>query len=283
MKINTNKKLGLPGLNYAFLMTALVIVFQFQNAQSQNNKKSKKAKIAMLGMFHFGATNDVGAIVMKDVLGKKRQSEIKEVVQKLASYKPTKVLVEHSVHLDSSLNVDYKKYLKGEFKLPKKEKYQIGFRLAKLLGHKKVYAIDSKLPLPFDAISKFCQQNNRMDELNLMMKKVFEFTGSKTKELSNTTLANFLKDNNTNKMDQFTNETYLSTILNFGNTANEVGAELSSKWYKRNMMILRNIDKVIEDRDNALVIIGAAHRAVIKDFVNNRSDLNYTEIASFLK
>ncbi len=56
----------------------------------------------------------------------------------------------------------------------------------------------------------------------------------------------------------------------YSDVETEVGIEASSIWWKRNMHILKNITQIIEDdKDRILVIIGAAHRAILKDFIKD--------------
>lgn len=47
--------------------------------------------------------------------------------------------------------------------------------------------------------------------------------------------------------------------------------------------MMTNIDKWIDSNDRVLVIVGAAHRAVLKDFYEDRTDVEYLEITNFLK
>ncbi len=81
-----------------------------------------------------------------DVLLPKRQAEIKEVVDLLKRFNPTKVAVE-APRGDSATIARYKAYVKGEIELRKSEEEQIGFRLAKLLGHETIYPIDVRMNL----------------------------------------------------------------------------------------------------------------------------------------
>lgn len=69
-----------------------------------------------------------------------------------------------------------------------------------------------------------------------------------------------------------------------GSTDNEVGAEVSATWYHRNMIMLKNIASYIESpQERLLVIVGSSHRAVIKDYIEDRVDLKFVEIADFMK
>ena len=82
--------------------------------------------------------------------------------------------------------------------------------------------------------------------------------------------------------DLITNQLYLKDVLEFGESNNEVGVEATTAWIKRNLIILNNINKVANSEDRVLLIIGQAHRAIIKEYINNRNDMEYIEISDYL-
>ncbi len=277
----SNKSIPKASIFVLTLFTALNWAIYGQG-QSDTLQLSKP-KIAMLGMFHFGATGDLAAIVMENPEGDKRQKEIKEVVMQLKAYKPTKVLVEYPIAKNDTLHERYALFLKDRFDLPINETYQIGFRLAKEMGHSKIYGIDSKLNLPFDLLTKYCQENNKMAEFQKIVELAKTLTAEKTEELKQQHLSKFLKAMNSKKFDQLANGLYLNEVLNIGDPSNEVGAEVSAVWYKRNMIMLKNITSWIAQREERiLVIVGSSHRALIRDLLQNRTDLEYVEIADYL-
>jgi hypothetical protein len=65
----------------------------------------EKAKVLILGTYHFGEcgshliNHEVG-----DITTDKKQEEIKELVQKLAQFKPNKIAVESKQEKDKELN-----------------------------------------------------------------------------------------------------------------------------------------------------------------------------------
>lgn len=99
------------------------------------------SKILLLGTFHF---QDRGLDRHQpqhgfNVFSKGRQSEIAEVVNLLAEFKPTKIAIECTQDYQEQADQDYAAYLRGEFKLAADEMiYQLGFHLAKKLDHERV-------------------------------------------------------------------------------------------------------------------------------------------------
>lgn len=102
--------------------------------------------IMFLGTFHFSnpGRDDFKPRVDVDVTSDRRQRELEQVLGVLARYGPTRICVEAMPDRQAELDDEYARFVAGEFDLPSNETYQIGFRLARSLGHERVYAIDAK-------------------------------------------------------------------------------------------------------------------------------------------
>lgn len=79
---------------------------------------------------------------MDDVLAPKRQCEIKQLVEQFKAFNPITVALEVDFSRNAEINAEYQGYLKGTYQLTRGEGNQIGYRLAKQLGHSKVYYVD---------------------------------------------------------------------------------------------------------------------------------------------
>ena len=106
-------------------------------------KHQTKPIVMILGSTHLAnpGSNAVN-IKMDDVLAPKRQREIEQLVTQLKAYQPTKIAFEQDPSQDAEINANYQGYLKGTYELKRGEDHQIGFRLAKQMGHPKVYGVD---------------------------------------------------------------------------------------------------------------------------------------------
>ncbi len=270
------------------VIASLCLCVLFMSAQPHEavsqkaGKTSTASEIAILGTFHFGPTNDLASIKFDDINTDKRQAEILEVVDQLAEYAPDKVLLEYTYENRTKLQSDYEAYLNGKYELRVNERDLIGFRLAEKLGHDSIYAIDYKLNLPFDSIVMYCQESGRMDEFNAFVKDIQDFTAEETKQLAAMTLSAFLVQMNTDQFDALTNDLYLNGTFSFGEEGREVGIEAASAWYKRNMYMLKNIDRVTNPGDKALLIVGQAHKAVLRDYVEDRVDMRFINAGELL-
>lgn len=133
------EKFCLVGVGLLFCQVLIV------NAQIGIVDKDAKTKptITIFGSYHLG---NQGQNVVKskvaDITAPERQKQIVELIEKLKKFKPTKIVIEIDSEDDAKTQELYDKYLTGSYQLSKNETNQIGFRLAKELGHKKVYCVD---------------------------------------------------------------------------------------------------------------------------------------------
>jgi Family of unknown function (DUF5694) len=246
--------------------------------------QSKVDKVAILGAFHFGgSTGDLASMKMANPFGERRQNDIRELVAKLTSYRPTKILVEYPRAKNEQLKKRFLSYSSGKDTLGVNEVYQIGFRLAKQLKHSQLYAIDYKLDLPADGMVEYCQRNNKMEDFQNFIKDIQNYVQEENKKLERMSISQYLANMNSDPTDRITNELYIKQSLVFGDSIEEAGAHFAASWWERNFVILKNIAETIDHKeDRILVIIGGAHRAVLKDLVIDRGDMKYVEIGEYL-
>jgi hypothetical protein len=115
-------------------------------------EKAPRAQVLLLGTFHFRDAN-VDAYEPKhavNIMSAIRQREVEDLVDRLARFAPTKVAVEARAERQPQLDSLYREYRAGKWELAENEIYQIGFRLAKRMGHARVYAVDAP-PRPLHA------------------------------------------------------------------------------------------------------------------------------------
>ncbi len=127
---------------------------------------TQKPTIMILGSGHLAEHGrDVVNFKMDDVRTPKRQREIKQLVKLLKRFEPTKMAVEVEPEDDAELHTKYQGYLQESYQLERSEVEQIGFRLAKEMGHSKVYPVDWKKPPPVDLVKvdfvAFAEANNQ--------------------------------------------------------------------------------------------------------------------------
>ena len=81
---------------------------------------------------------------------------IAEVIAVLQRFHPTKIAVESDVTSDA-VPKRYQDYLAGKHELTRNEIEQLGFRLAKTLGHATIYAVDADGEFPWAQLTDYAK------------------------------------------------------------------------------------------------------------------------------
>ncbi|WP_438425666.1 DUF5694 domain-containing protein [Aquimarina macrocephali] len=266
------------------LLSIIVLFLSCENTKQSESSKEKEElpNIALLGTFHFATTSDYSSMDLDDFRSDKRQKEIRLLIEALKAYKPTKIMVEYPYRKEDKLNDDYKEYLKDIYTLTINEIDQLGFRLAKELGHQKLYCIDQKMSLPFGPLSKYAEKYEKQ-KFQAFLSSIKENDKQDSKRLKTATLLEYFAYKNSNKEDLKNKNQYLKGTAQFVSDSTYIGVKFVSKWWERNFHIMANIDMQTQKDDRLLVIVGGAHRAVLKDFYEDRKDVEYVEISDYLK
>ncbi|TSE11252.1 DUF5694 domain-containing protein [Aquimarina algiphila] len=250
--------------------------------KEEKQKVNDKPKISILGVFHFAGTSDFSSVQFESLESEKRQIEIKDIVKKLKEFRPTKIMLEYPSVDSKYLDSLYNETLNDNRDFTINEIEQLGFRLAKELNHNRVYSIDYKLDLPFDELIEFAENNDKRRYEN-MIASIKAQDKKESDFLAKNSMLDYLIYRNSDKEDIRNKDQYLNQTAKFVNDSNYIGAKFVSKWWERNIYMMTNIDRWITPDDRVLVIVGAAHRAVIKDFYEDRTDIEYVEITNYLK
>lgn len=109
-----------------------------------------RAQIMVLGVYHFtpGGTDYV-ANQVDDHLSARRQAEIKDVLDRLERFHPTKIILEYEPQYDKEFNEHYRAYLTHREKLTVNERDQLGMALAGRLGLARIYGVDFASDMDF--------------------------------------------------------------------------------------------------------------------------------------
>lgn len=286
-----------------FFLLLMSVLFYNSQTQAQNNLESPKAQVMILGSFHFAYPN-LDRIKTKeedkiDFTTNEKQMEIEELVQQLAKFKPTKIALELKTWTQAKNDSLYNEYLKGSFKLPISESYMIGFRLAKLLGHERVYCIDDwgNINEYFDGNNKtiFQPKTEKTSMLNKLeaysdsiLKKGREIVSedSTKKDSSPNTLQNILREINQPEKIKNDHSTYLKGLFLFEEKKGDYAGTdwISASWFNRNLRIFRNIQRITDQpTERILVIYGSGHLYLLTNFLESSSDYTIVPVLDYLK
>lgn len=252
-----------------------------------------KTKTMVLGVFHF---QDSGLDSYKpkfpfNILEPKRQFELDSLLEKIAKYKPTKILVESNrIKMDSTINDRFQKFRKGEFDIndKKNEIYQVAFKLAEKLNHHRIYCSDASAPwfgveLDWDnydeeSYLKSLGQYEKASRYNY--EQMYEFHDSlKTVQ----SLTEHLRVLN-NPLDRLKDhQSYLTSIIE-GAGDNYLGADNVGRQYRRNLRIFANAYDLTDfgKEERLLLIYGYGHVWQLRQLFTDSPDFDYVEVNDYL-
>jgi len=236
-------------------------------AAAQPAPPQARAEVLILGTYHMANPGrDVFNMEADDVLAPKRQAEIAELLEVLKRFRPTKVAVESTVWEDTRPK-QYARYLAGEHELSRNEIEQVGFRLAKELGHKTVYPVDVDGEFPWMRVDKFAKATGRSQVMDQIRSEIGEMVKRQDAFLkSHTILETLLMMNSDAKVAEDLGYYYREAHL--CEPGDWAGPDLLASWYQRNIRIFGNIASLVESPDERiLVIYGAGHLGWLRQAV----------------
>ena len=255
---------------------------EYQEALSKFQLNEKKIPLMLLGAYHMGNPGaDQFNLESDDVLSPKRQAEIEAVVKKLAEFQPTMIAIEAPFG-DSATLAHYQAYLAGQYELRRSESEQIGFRLAKMLGHETIYPIDVRMSLEQSGLEEVISANPakhgpRMAALEQLGN---EAIAQMDKWLKEGSVGDMLYEMNRPEFLDLNYQAYLRFFLPTVEGDNYAGADLVSSWNQRNLRIMSNLHQIgCKPESRVLVVFGQGH---VPLFQRIAEDSPYFEVVSVL-
>jgi hypothetical protein len=216
----------------------------------------------ILGTFHFDQHVDA-----LDVLDPLRQGELAEILERLRGFGSQRVAVEYPHVRAGRLDSLYRHYLA----LPpdsvgsRNEIQQIGFRLARQLGHDRVYAVDVPMNLWDDSIAVF---DERWPDARSRLRGRWDVTyGDLDLEaLARQPLTEILTTLNRD-LPPGNSEMY-RRFLPLVEEEVYAGALKLRPWYDRNLRIVQNLFRTLDPEDyGLLLVIGSGHVRILKQIL----------------
>jgi len=242
-----------------------------------------RAEVLVLGVYHMANPGrDIFNTKADDVLADKRQQELRQLAQTLKQFQPTKIAIEADVW-SQRVPREYSDYLAGKYTLTRNEIDQVGYRLAKEMGHKAIYPVDVDGEFPFQRVVNYAKASGRSKELEAMMNEIGGMVKAQTDYLaSHTVLETLLYMNADTKVADDVG--FYFREAHFGEPGDWAGADLVADWYRRNMRIYSNIVRLIDSpSERILVIYGAGHLGWLRQQFANDPNVRVRKLAEFVK
>jgi len=270
-------------LIFALAMGSALTAPGQQAAARKPELPAARPQVLVLGVYHMSNPGrDILNMKADDVLAPKRQAEIAQLIEVLKKFHPTKLAVEADVWNKHIAN-DYADYVAGKHELTRNEIEQIGFRLAKELGHKSVYPVDADGEFPFQRIVNNAKASGRSKELEALMAEVGVMVKAQDQYLAtHSVLETLLYMNSDEKAAE--GIAFYYRQAHFGEPGDWAGADLTSDWFRRNMRIYSNIAQLTDSPDErVLVIFGAGHLGWLRHDFASDPTFRLRKLADFVK
>jgi hypothetical protein len=253
-------------------------------------------RLLILGTYHMGNPGqDQYNLTADDVLTPERQRQIAELRGKLAAFQPTKIAVEGDFHTQGS-EKSYERYLAGDFQPGRNEIEQIGMVLAKQLGHKRIYPVDYPMWMDGRVPQEIGTTRPRAEEahgdarpgekpLNTDRPSEVPAIYAESFRLQRTaTVLEYYRFLNSDRYIEADNATYMSLLKPDPNSdALYRKADLLTNWYKRNIRILTNVNRIAQPDDRILLIIGSGHLHILRQLAAESPDICLIDTQQVLK
>ena len=291
MKVFVKCKFYLIMLSAAVLFTVGIVESNNQTDISTKGAKQmvKKPTIMILGSPHLAGW---GGVEVDDMRTPKRQAQLQQLTDQLVHFQPTKIAVEVD-HLDTELQTEYDAYLKDDFQLERHEIHQVGFRLAKQMGHSKIYCVDywpwpdrhPLFPNGFDwdlvDYNEFAKTHGQEHLLSLPSNKDALIT--KENLVDELIIDMYIRLNQPERIHLIHKEFLRYSRIGLGDEY--PGANwLGYFWYPRNIKTFVNLTRITESADDRiLLVIGAGHTYLIQQFLEDSEDYIIESPLKYLK
>lgn len=244
-------------------------------------QQAARAEVLVLGTYHMANPGkDIFNTEADDVLTPKRQAEIAEVMAVLKTFNPTKIAIESA---GDRRPREYAEYLAGRHELSRNEIEQIGFRLARELGHPTIYAVDADGEFPYPRLVKYAKATGQSKELDGLNGEIGAMVGkSNAYLLSHTILETLLYLNSDQRVAEDVG--FYFRQAEFGEPWDWAGADLVADWFRRNMRIYTNVTRLIESpSERVLVVYGSGHLGWLQHAFGSNPNLRLRKLAEFAK
>ncbi|HEY0380507.1 MAG TPA: DUF5694 domain-containing protein [Pyrinomonadaceae bacterium] len=265
------------------LVSAVVACGQERAVVPVSQLSPARAEVLVLGVYHMANPgHDIFNTKADDVLAAKRQAEIAQVIEVLKRFRPTKVAVERNAG-DKRSESDYADYLMGKHELTRNEIEQLGFRLAKEMGHKAVYAVDADGDFPYPRLVNYAKGSGRSKELDAINGEFAALVKAQNEYLaSHTILETLLYMNSDDKVTENIGLHY--RMAHLGEPYDWAGADLIADWFRRNMRIYSNVVQLTDSPgERVLVIFGSGHLGWLQQQFGSDPTVRLRKLAEFAK
>ena len=235
----------------------------------------QRPKVLLMGTWHFAYPGlDAHKTKEEDkinIFTPKRQQELQELLDYIAQFKPTKIVIENG-HNTSYTMDHYRRWKKGEVELRANEIHQVGLRLMDKMGLDTLYGCDAGSLLGELYYTRDTTKESYIEYITerhyfggddeISKRFTAWYTHQDEVAADHTLLENFLYLNQEKVMDR--NFGAYIAGGQFDSEDFEGPDALSTLWFNRNLRIFRLIQTIEQtEEDRILVLFGAGHMGIL--------------------
>ncbi len=308
----SQNKMIMKKINFKLLIALLLISSCKTINETTTTENDNKIVTLLLGTYHWDNPGlDELNTETGNYLTDTKQKEIQELVEKLNVFNPTKILIEQNPSLQYKHDSLYTLYKNSNFdlnSLGQNEIYQLGYKLAKMNNHDRVYCVDADGAYYGQAIRMVAQNNQHKEYLNYDEENKATFKLNQEYINTHSILDNLRKENDQNKIlkNHYLYNNYFVLVRDTANVLRQsykerlmeidgeqyfmksvdgenIGVEGYVEWLKRNVRIYANILDVCKKEDRILVIFGTSHIRPLQIYLGDNPEFEIVNTSEYLK
>ena len=244
--------------------------------------QDQPAEVLLFGVFHFANPGrDVVRVDQIDVSTPENQAYLEALAERLCAFKPTIILLELDRARESEMQSQLDAYLADRLELGTNETHQIGLRVAKACGVKKLYGFDeSEVGWNAEPLFEYLE-NSAPDVLKAFNNEIARFQEGEAAAHRELSLRELLIRTNDTEQDRMNKDLYLLTNAAGAGFGFE-GADATARWWHRNIRMYANIQRYAAAGERVLVVAGSGHTAILRDFLEIDGRISARDIRPYL-
>ncbi|MEM9075392.1 MAG: DUF5694 domain-containing protein [Bacteroidota bacterium] len=255
----------------------------FETYLNEEEKKTKKIQVLNFATFHMANTNDSLSIEFDETNNKNRK-EARRIAHMISKFQPTIICVEVPYESNNELNVLYRQYLKNPENKPgyPGEVGLIAFEVGRLHNIERLYAIDHKMDYDYNISQRMINYIDSTTFNNFHSNPFADYP-----ELNPFIPSLSLKQ----KLRIMNNPRFLDLLILInadmltyvGTKDGFEGADEAAKYYKRNLRIFSNLNRIpLQLTDRVFILSGGSHTAFLNEFMKRSPKYEVVEALRYL-
>jgi hypothetical protein len=250
----------------------------------------EQVEVVLLGTYHMDDPGlDEVNVDTDDVLDPARQAELATLASHLEAIDTDHVAVERPAARAPAVNDVYARYRTDEVAFDEEHAFepahperddeelacrsevvQVGFRLAKRLGHDRVVPVDVPESLGDDDAFEDLESAGYEPSTKVDVPRIdpAALEAAMDERLAESTLIEYHRYLN-EKAALHANDGMFDRYVRYGDGENYAGPDALARWYRRNLRMVHNVWKAVDDGDDrVLFLVGSGHVHVLRHLLN---------------